>query len=68
MSRRFPHYTDPKIAEAIGKARQSTGWPDGMALADMAAHILAGDGDDALLDHASKQVQDYLARETVEGS
>lgn len=68
MTRRFPHYTDPKIAEAIGKARQSTGWPDGMALAKKTAHILAGDGDDALIEHALKQVQDYLAREKVEGA
>ena len=63
-----PTYTPAQIADAIARAKASTGWPVNMLLHDMAGHILAGaQASDEAIERASEQVAEWLARAHVEG-
>jgi len=58
----------PTIIAAIDAARAATGWTDGAAIADMAAHLLAGrDADAATIADAAQQISTFLASQ-IEGA
>lgn len=66
--RRLPTYTADQMRDAVKRAKTSTGWPVGMALQDMAAHILAGhDADDVAIEEAAAQIGVWMARTDLEG-